>query len=172
MKKNFKRWKKSFYRYQQNAVKKFFTANIANLTNIRCANFNAYLKFTGNIIDASDRWRSGIRSCWHPGGEVRTRVRQFLFCKKSGECGEKKISPQKFTPFNAKRCGCFAVKNVFFSPLFTGNLTVFFYHTSTRVRLETKRILLYLICDLFKHFSRSIFFYEAIGWYFFPPRYL
>ena len=62
--------------------------------------------------------------------EVRTLVRQFLFCKNSGECGEKKISPQNstlflqkftaFSAFNAKRCGRFAVKKVFFhrySPL-------------------------------------------------------
>ena len=67
--------KKTFHRYQQNAVtknfsplqaecgeKKFFTAEIANLANIHRANFNAYLIFTGNILAVSDRWRSGLRS--------------------------------------------------------------------------------------------------------------
>ena len=71
------RWKK-FHRYQQNVVKKnfsplpaecgekkFFTAKIANLTNIHRANFNAYLIFTENIIECSDRWRSGLRSWWY-----------------------------------------------------------------------------------------------------------
>ena len=42
--------------------KTFFTAKIANLTNIHRATFNAYLKFTGNIIELSDRWCSGLRS--------------------------------------------------------------------------------------------------------------
>ena len=56
--------------------------------------------------------------------EVRTLVRQFLFCKNSGECGEKKFSPQnstqflqKFTAFSAFNA---KVKKVFFhrySPL-------------------------------------------------------
>ena len=31
-----------------------------------------------------------------------------------------------FNAFNAKRCGRFVVKNVFFSPLFTANFTLFF----------------------------------------------
>ena len=42
--------------------KKFFAAKISNLTNIYRANFNAYHIFTGNIIEVSDRWRSGLRS--------------------------------------------------------------------------------------------------------------
>ena len=62
--------------------------------------------------------------------EVRTLVRQFIFCKNSGECGEKNFSTQNstqflqkftaFSAFNAKRCGRFAVKKIFFhrySPL-------------------------------------------------------
>ena len=54
--------------------------------------------------------------------EVQTLVGQFLFCKKSGECGEKNFSPQNsmqilqkftaFSAFSAKRCGLFAVKKV------------------------------------------------------------
>ena len=33
------------------------------------ANFNAYVKFAGNIKQVCDGWGSGIRSCWHAGGE-------------------------------------------------------------------------------------------------------
>ena len=44
---------KNFHRYQQNAVKKKFTAKIANLK-------LSYLKFAGNMIDVSDRWLSGL----------------------------------------------------------------------------------------------------------------
>ena len=40
--------------------KKIFTAKIANLTSIPRVNFNACLKFTGNIFEVSNRWRSGI----------------------------------------------------------------------------------------------------------------
>ena len=56
-------------RYQQYAVKKKLFA----------ANFNAYLKFTWNIIEVSDRWRSGIRSYWHAGGEKFETVWIRLF---------------------------------------------------------------------------------------------
>ena len=42
--------------------KKFFTAKIVNLTFFHRANFNSYLIVTGNIIELSDRWRSGLRS--------------------------------------------------------------------------------------------------------------
>ena len=47
----------------------FFTAKISNITNIQGLNFNANFEFRGNIIEVSDRWRIGIRSCWHAGGE-------------------------------------------------------------------------------------------------------
>ena len=76
-----KRWKKIFHRYKQDAVKKnfsplpaecgekkFFTAKIENLTNIYRSNFNAYLIFTWNIIEVSDRWHSGLRSWSHAWG--------------------------------------------------------------------------------------------------------
>ena len=76
--------------------KKNFIAKIANLTNIHRANFNAYLIFTENIIDVSDRWRSGLLVGDTQEVEVRTLVRQFHFCKNSGECGEKKIFTAKF----------------------------------------------------------------------------
>ena len=88
-----KRWQKIFHRYKQDAVKKkiftattrmrwkkfsplpaecgekkFFTAKIANLTKIYRSNFNAYLIFTGNIIEVSDRWRGGLQSSSHAWG--------------------------------------------------------------------------------------------------------
>ena len=71
--------------------KKFFTAKIANLTNIHLANLNDYLIFRGNvnevIIDGAVDYEVGNTQ----EVEVRTLVRQFLFCKNSGERGEKKI---------------------------------------------------------------------------------
>ena len=63
--------------------------------------------------------------------------RQFIFVRNPLDAGKTKFSPlnlqivQKFTAFNDKRCGRFAVN--FFSPLFTANLTLFFNQTSTRV---------------------------------------
>ena len=108
-----KRWKKLFQRYQQNLVKnnfsavpaecgekKFFSATSRmrwrtnsllkeQIFQILTANFNAYLKFTGNHIKLSDGWCSGIRSCWHAGGEMFEPVYDsFFFCRKSSECGE------------------------------------------------------------------------------------
>ena len=49
--------------------------------------------------------------------EVQTRVWQFLFCEKSSECVGKNCSPlktAKMAASNAKRCGRFAVKKIFF----------------------------------------------------------
>ena len=74
------RWNKIFQHYKQNAVK-IFNAKIANLTNIQRANFNAYLIFTGNIFEVTERCRSGFPIWWHAEVEVRTRVRQFLFVR-------------------------------------------------------------------------------------------
>ena len=71
--------------------KKFFTAKLANLTNIHRADFNAYPISTGNIIVASDRWRTGLRSWWHAGGRGSNPCTAVSLCKNSGECGEKKI---------------------------------------------------------------------------------
>ena len=118
---------KKFHRYQQNAVKKIFSSLPAECAEkklqiflIFAAIFNACLKFTGNIINVCERLRSGIKSCRHAGGARFETVYGSFFCK---ECGEKIISPQilqKFTAFNAKICGHFAVKKVFFhrySPL-------------------------------------------------------
>ena len=55
------------------------------------------------------------------------------------------LKSQKFTAFNTKRCGCFAVKKTFFSPLFTANLTLFFGPTSTREGLHLLIIILPLL---------------------------
>ena len=125
---------KNFQRYQQNAVKKFSPLLTecreknsplkSQILQIFTANFNAYLKFTGNIIEVSDSWRSGIRSCQNAGGERCETVHgSFFFRKKSVQCGEKNftaIKKQKLTAFNAKTFGRFAAKKFFFhrySPL-------------------------------------------------------
>ena len=58
----------------------------------------------------------------------------------------KKISALKseilqiFTALIGKRCGCFMVKIVLFSPLLTANLTFFSDQTSTRVEHFTEMI--------------------------------
>ena len=82
--------------------KKFFTAKIANLTNIHRANFNAYLIFTGNIIEVSDNGAVDYEVGDTHEVEVRTLVRQILFCKNSGECGEKKFFAAKFNAILTK----------------------------------------------------------------------
>ena len=49
--------------------------------------------------------------------EVRTLVRQSLFCKNSRECGEKnfqRYEPQKFTAFNAKKMQALCGEKCFF----------------------------------------------------------
>ena len=76
---------------------------------------------------------------------VQTRVRQILFCKKSGECGEKifhrKIQRNSYK--NSPLSPHSTLKNAgalrwikFFSPLFTANLILFFDKTSTREQTE------------------------------------
>ena len=103
---------------------KIFTAKIANLK-------LSYLKFTRNIFEVSDRWLFWLRSWWHAGGEWFEPVYgSFFFVTKPVNAVKRNFSPlnstqifQKitaFTAFNAKRCGRFAVKKVFFhrySPL-------------------------------------------------------
>ena len=63
VKKNFKVVKFFFSPLPAESSEKKITAKIANLTNIIRANFNAYLKVTGNSKQVRDSWRSGIRSC-------------------------------------------------------------------------------------------------------------
>ena len=131
--------------------KKFSTAKIANLANNHRANFNAYLIFTGNIIEVSDRWHSGS---WHSGrwhsyevGDTHEVEVQTL----DGSCffvripvnAVKKIFHRKFqrnsyknSPLSAHstlKDACAFRGKSFFSPLFTANLTLFFVKTSTRV---------------------------------------
>ena len=92
-----KRLKKIFHRYQQHAVNKnsplpedcgdikfsMLPGRSPQFLQIFTAKFNAYHKFTGNIIEVSDRWRSGVKSCWQScrRWKVRTRVRQFSFVR-------------------------------------------------------------------------------------------
>ena len=46
-----KRWKIFFQRYQQNAVKNFFTAKIANLENVYRADLNAFKSVTDGAVE-------------------------------------------------------------------------------------------------------------------------
>ena len=113
--------KENFSTLPAECGEKKFSPLKSQILQIFNAKFNAYLKFTENIIEVSDRWRSGIRSSWHAVvGWLEPSVRQFIFCKKSGECGEKTFPPLNstqilqnfatFAAFNATRCGRFAVK--------------------------------------------------------------
>ena len=68
----------------------------SQILQIFTAKFKAYLKFAGNIIDVSERWRSGIGSWRHEGDKWFEPVYgSFFFVKKSGECGEKTIFRRK-----------------------------------------------------------------------------
>ena len=126
--------KKFFTATSRMRWKKFFTAKIANLTNIHRANFNAYLIFTGNIIEVSDRWRSGLRSWWHAWGRGSNHG-SFVFVRIPVNAVKKKFSTQNstqflqkftaFSAFNAKRCGRFAVKNVIFCQNLDPGLTFY-----------------------------------------------
>ena len=122
--------KKNFQRYQD-AVKKILPLKL-QILQIFTAKFNAYLKFTWSSIEESDRWRSGIRSCWHVGGERTEPVSGSFFCKKSGELFHRYIPQilQNFISFNGKTCGHFAVKRAFhrYSPL----ILHFYYQTLNR----------------------------------------
>ena len=146
-----KRLKKIFHRNQQNAVKNFsllpaecgeknfLTATSrmrlkkisplkSQLWQIFTAYFNAYLKFTGNTIEVIDRWRSGIGSWSHTGGELFEPVYGSfffvwnpvnavkIFCRLYSQILQRFTA---LTAINAKRCERFAVKNFFhrYSPL-------------------------------------------------------
>ena len=85
------------------------------------ANFNAYLKFTGNVIKVSDRWRSGIRGCWHAGDERLKPVYGSFFFVRNLVTALKK----KFTAKKRKSLTVFIA--------FNANYTLFFDQTSTRV---------------------------------------
>ena len=122
-----KRWKKIFHRYQQNAVKKIFSALKSQILQIFTAKLNACLKFAGNIIEVSERWRSGIRSLWHAGGTWFAPLYVFFLVRNTANAVKKNFSPQNstqflqkftaFSAFNTKRCGRFAVKKVFFTAI-------------------------------------------------------
>ena len=137
--------KKNFSSLSAECGEKKFSPLKWQILQIFTDKFNAYLKFAGNIIEVSDRWRNGIRCWWHAVGEwFQPQYGSFFFVKNPVNAVKRNFSTlnstqilQKFTAFtafSAKRCGCFAVKKVF-SPLFTANLTLFFDKTSTRVSL-------------------------------------
>ena len=76
--------------------RKFFTAKIANLTNINNANFNAYLIFTGNVVEVRDRWRSGLRGSWNAWEESFEPLElRFFFVRKLVIAVKKIFSPLK-----------------------------------------------------------------------------
>ena len=133
------RWKKFSARRMR--WKKFSPLKLQILQTFT-AKFNAYRKFTWKIIKVKERWRSGIRSCWHVGGDRFEPIYgSFFFCKKSGECDEffvtaKNHNSYKNSPHSMLKDGGALRWRKFFPPLSTANLTLFFDQTSTRV--ETK----------------------------------
>ena len=116
--------------------RKKFSPRKSQILQLFTANFNAYPKFTGNFTDVSDRWRSGIGSCWHAGGERFEPVYDsFFFVRSPVNAVKNNFSPlktAKFTAFNAEKMLAYCGDKSFFSPLFTANLTWFFDRTSTR----------------------------------------
>ena len=125
-----------FFFHDLSGERKFFTATSRTrwkklsplklqILQIFTPNFNAYLKFRGNIIEVSDRRRSGIRSCWHAGGE-NFEPMYGSFLEEIAECGENKFSMLKtanltkihrFQRIQRWRCGRFAVKKVVFTAI-------------------------------------------------------
>ena len=79
------------------------------------------------------------------------------FFKRSGECGEKIFSPLKTanSPHSTlKDAGALRWKQNFFSPLFTGNLTLIFDQTSTRANIVERIGVKTSITQIFKFSSR------------------
>ena len=123
------RWNEIFHRYQQNTVKKNFTAKIANRTSILRANFNADLMFTGNVIEIRDRWRSGLRSWWQAGGRGSKPCTEVYFLQEFRYIWRTNF----FTAKNRKNSPHSTLKdsgasrwNKFFSPLFTAIILHYF----------------------------------------------
>ena len=101
-KKTFKQWK-IFHRYQQNAVKKNFSPLKSQILQIFTALFSTLILSSQeisfkNVIDGAVDYEVGDT---HE-VEVRTLVRQFLFCKNSGESGENKFFTAKFNAILTK----------------------------------------------------------------------
>ena len=125
--KTFKRWF-FFTATSRMRWKKFFSATTMRWnffsplkSQMFTAKFNAYLKFTGNIVEVSERWRSGKRSCWHVGDGRGGVYGGFSFVRNPVKI---KISPlkaanlTKIHRLQRQKCGPFAVKFFYrYSPL-------------------------------------------------------
>ena len=97
------RWKKIFHRYQQNAVKKNFSPLKSQILQKFTALISTLILYSQEIslkyvTDGAVDYEVGHT---HE-EEVRTLVREFLFCKNSGECGEKKFFTAKFNAILTK----------------------------------------------------------------------
>ena len=128
-------------RYQQNAVTKLSPLKLQTIQ-IFPANIKDSLNFTGNIDEVSNRWRSGITSWSHAGGEW-------------------------FEPFYGK---FYSVKNPVnavkkhFSPLKTSNLTkIHRFHRIQRLKMRALTVK--------KFFSAAIFRQSYIFWQNLHPGY-
>ena len=116
----------------------FFSSKI--LKQIFTAKFNAYLKFTRNIIESSQmgQWSNKLATCrrW----VVRTRARKFFLQKIRSMRWKKKFTSKNRKSYKNAQLSPHSTLNdavdwwwkKFFSPLFTANLTSFFDKTSTR----------------------------------------
>ena len=134
--------KKKFSPLPAESGKKIFSPLKLQILQIFTAKFNAYLKFAGNIIVVSERWRSRVRSWWHACDTWFEPVYGSFFFVRNPVNAVKKIFHRKIqrnsykkSPLSAhstlKDAGALRWKQ-FFSPLFTANRTLFFDKTSTR----------------------------------------
>ena len=87
------------------------------------ASLNDYLKFTGNIIEVRDRWRRGIRRCWHAGGERFEPVYgRFLYLRNPVEAVKKIFTTKnrksyKNSPHPTLKMRALSGEKICFSPL-------------------------------------------------------
>ena len=95
--------KKNFHRYQQNAVKRNFSPLKSQILQTFTALISTLFLYSQEI---SLKYLTNGAVDYEVGDthevEVRTLVRQFLFCKNSGECGEKKFFTAKFNAILTK----------------------------------------------------------------------
>ena len=143
-KNNFKAVKKFFSPLPAECSEKLFSAllaecgekksQIANLTNVHRQfqrSSQIHRKYHWSRWKMMAQWNKKLFK-WRR-WEVRTRGRQFAFCKKSGECGEKKIhrKNRKNSPHSTLKDLVASRWKKFFSPLLNANLTLFFNQIST-----------------------------------------
>ena len=126
-------WKKNSSLPEECGDKKFsmLPGRSPQFLQIFTAKFNAYHKFTGNIIEVSDRWRSGVKSCWQScrRWKVRTRVRQFIFVRnpvnaRNNIFSTKNHKTYKMSPHSTLKDA--GGEKVFVSRLFAANHTFLF----------------------------------------------